>query len=425
MYMKKYLLETIKYALRSYPIIFPYVKKIRKMYEMDAQELSKRNEEQFLKIFRNAYNKSPFYRYFYQNAGIKEEDIKGIDDIYKLPILTKDMVRKYADDILIAPKWTVHAARTSGTTGTPLCIYENWKSIWISHAYTYYTRKLNGFTYGERLVSLRGHLDKNTTHLKVHLSNTLYLSSYNINKQTIQEYYNRIKKFNPRAIEGYPSSLFSLALFLKDANLKLQIPITFTSSETLLDTQRTLIEEQLGTQIYDHYGMTEHTIHLNESHDHKGYYEAPGYSINEYVDDGEISTSLINEAFPLIRYKTNDIMELLDIKTGHPQNIIKRIIGRVDEYVICKDGTMVTRIDFIEGGKHIKACQWIQRKIGELEILIVPDSGFTDKDLNYVIQETIKKVGTDNMDITTKTVEYKDLIYTSRGKFKLIVNLNK
>ena len=72
--------------------------------------------------------------------------------------------------------------------------------------------------------------------------------------------------FRPIAIEGYPSSLYSLALFLKDAELELNIPITFTSSETLLDYQRDLIEERLGTEIHDRYGMTERTIFLVESH---------------------------------------------------------------------------------------------------------------------------------------------------------------
>ena len=95
--------------------------------------------------------------------------------------------------------------------------------------------------------------------------------------------------------------------------MKLDIPVAFTSSETLLGYQRALIEKQLGTEIYDNYGMTERTIYLKEANNHQGYYELPGYSINEYLKDGEICTSLINEAFPLIRYRSNDIIELAEL----------------------------------------------------------------------------------------------------------------
>lgn len=532
MNIKKYLFETIKYALRSYPIIRPYIKEVDRLYTMNAEELKQRNEKRFLEIFRRAYDKSPFYHKLYTEEGIRKEDITCLEDIKKLPVITKDMVKKHADEMLTIPRWQVIRANTSGTTGTPLKIYESWPSIWWTQAYTYCSRKRDGFTYGQPLVSLRGHLNRNQTSLKIHLSNTLFLSSYNINSNTVEQYYKKIVMFQPVAIEGYPSSLYSLALFLKDAELELNIPITFTSSETLLDYQRDLIEERLGTEIYDRYSMTERTIFLVESHNHAGYYEAPGFSINEYIDDGEICTSLINDAFPMIRYRSNDIMEIEEATDENPQivvkrvngrkedylhckdgsrimrldfifkgvkhvkmsqlvqdkegvlsvrvvpekdftdddrnrieqniiarigagnidfrieliteneiqltprgkykviinlmnvnqgGVIKRILGRKDDYVICKDGSLVTRIDFIESGQHIKACQWVQEEKGEVIVYIVPDENFTEADARFVKNETLKRVGFDNMEVSTKIVAIEDLIYTQRGKFKLIV----
>ena len=341
-----------------------------------------------------------------------------------------------------------------------------------------------------------------------------------------------IIQHQPVAIEGYPSSLYTLALCMKEAGLKLHIPVAFTSSETLLDYQRHLIEMQLGTEIYDNYGMTEQTIYLQEAFNHQGYYELPGYSINEYLEDGEICTSLTNEAFPLIRYRSNDVIEIAELNTDSPQIIVKsiegrkedflickdgsrvkrlgfifkgvnhvkygqlvqenngflnvnivpdqgftkldektvvnnvlerigkgnvdfkinlvkeadlvytkrgkfkflihlssivggvilRVVGRVDDFLICKDGSRVTRVDFVEDGENIKACQWIQKEKGKLLILIIPDDGFTDKDKEFVVDETIKRVGENNMDIEVKLAELTDLRLSKRGKFRLIVN---
>lgn len=103
--------------------------------------------------------------------------------------------------------------------------------------------------------------------------------------------------------------------------------------------------------------------------------------------------------------------------------VIKKILGRADDFVICKDGSIVTRIDFVEGGKHIKACQWVQREKGKLFVYVVPDVGFTEQDKKYVLAETQKRVGLGNMDINVQVVALDQLIYSRRGKFKLIVNL--
>lgn len=419
MNIKKYLYETAKYALRSYPIIYPYIREVERLYAMTPEQLRMRNERRFLEIFRRAYDKSPFYHKFYTEAGIKKEDITCLADIWKLPILTKDMVKQHADEMLTVPHWMVIGANTSGTTGTPLRIYESWPAIWLKHAYLYCSRKNYGFRMGQRIVSLRGHLDKQISCIKVHVSNTLYLSSYNINKATVRQYYEQIMEFKPIAIEGYPSSLYSLALFLRDEGLSLNIPVTFTSSETLFAHQRELIESRLGTEIFDLYGMTESTISLEESIQHDGYYERPGFSINEYLEDGEICTSLISSAFPMIRYRSDDIFELAG---SEEKMMIKSIVGRTDDYVICKDGSMVSRIDFIENGEHIKACQWLQEEEGKVTVLIVPDEGFTEKDSLLVYEETARRVGTDNMEITIRVVPFESLVYSCRGKFKLIVN---
>ena len=82
---------------------------------------------------------------------------------------------------------------------------------------------------------------------------------------------------------------------------------------------------------------------------------------------------------------------------------------------------MVTRIDFIEKGEHIKACQWVQNEKGKLMVCIVPDEGFTEKDRLFVQEETLKRVGYENMEVDIKLISMENLIFTMRGKYKLIV----
>lgn len=424
MNISKYLKETLKYALRSYPLIKKYVKEIEKMYAMSPLELQKRNEQKFIEIVRKAYDKSPFYNQLYCDAGIKKEDIKSIDDIKKLPIITKEDVKQHADDMVVCPRWKLLKNHTSGTTGTPLMVYEDWPSIWREQAYFYCYRKRCGYRYGQPIVSLRGNLGKADTDLKVHISNTLYLSSYNINDINAELYYKKIKAHNPVAIEGYPSSLFRLASLFRDKGIELNIPVTFTSSETLLDNQRFLIEKQFHTQIYDHYGTTERTIRLSEALDHSCYYEDPGYSINEYLEDGEVTTSLINQSFPLIRYRGNDIIETIKVDSNNEEHIIiKKIHGRDEDYIICKDGTYVKRLDFIfKKTSHVNAAQLIQNEKGNVIIKIVPDQGFNESDSQCIKESLWERVGKGNLIIDIELVSLNELTYTSSGKFKYIIN---
>ena len=190
--IKKYIIESLKYILRSQLFVNRYVKEIEALYQMSPNELRARNEKCFLELFNKAFDKSSFYRNLYSQSGIKKEDIRCLEDIIKLPIITKDMIKAHAEEIRIAPKWKLIKNHTSGTTGTPLMVYEDWPSIWREQAYFYCYRKRCGYIYGQPIVSLRGNLEKKDLYLKVHISNTLYLSSYNINPQTTELYYKQI-----------------------------------------------------------------------------------------------------------------------------------------------------------------------------------------------------------------------------------------
>ncbi|HIX75422.1 MAG TPA: phenylacetate--CoA ligase family protein, partial [Candidatus Parabacteroides intestinipullorum] len=273
--------------------------------------------------------------------------------------------------------------------------------------------------------SLRGKLTKRDMSLRVHISNTLYLSSYNIIPINAQFYYDQINKFQPFAIEGYPSSLYTLALILRDAGLKLSIPIAFTSSETLHNFQRSVIEEQFGTEIFDWYGMTEGCIALDETANHNGYYEIPGYSINEYREDGVLCTSLINDAFPLIRYRVNDIIEIMDVKSEkNQQNIVKSIEGRKEDYILCKDGSQIKRLDFLfKGISNVRFSQLVQDENDLLHVNIVPETGFSEADKKHVERNLLDRVGNGNLDFVIELINESQIQYGNRGKFKFIIKL--
>lgn len=425
---KKYIKESLKYLLRSSFFINKYVEEIDALYEMTPMELKMRNEKRFLEIFNKAFTSSAYYRNLCKSVGVTSiDDIKHIDDIVKLPILTKDILKKHGKELLTCKEKGLIKNHTSGTTGTPLTVYQDWKSVWREQAYFVCYRKRCGYNYGEPMVSLRGNLGRNDISLKVHVSNTLFLSSYNINENTAETYYQLIEKHHPKAIEGYPSSLYNLALVLRDKGLECHIPVAFTSSETLHDYQRNLIEKTFHTQIYDHYGTTERTIRLEESFEHDGYFEDPGYGIEEYHDDYVITTSLINDTFPLIRYKTNDrvVLKSNTILTHASEPMVKRVEGRSVSFIIGKDGTKYSdaALTFIFKETHgIRLAQFVQNEVGKIFLNVVPESNFSEKDKDEILKNIDQKIGKENIDVDFRLIDESQMQYTKKNKLALVIS---
>lgn len=423
--MKKYIKETIKYSLRSPLVIRKHIREVEALCAMTHDEMKAYKDKRFLEILHKAYNCSAFYRRFYDDAGVVISDIKGIEDIGKLPILTKDMIREHAVEMLTEPKWKMVKAKTSGTTGTPLQVFETWPSLWREQAYLYCYRKRCGFTMGrDTIISLRGHLSAHEQQLWVRASKTQYLSSYSINNSSTVEYHKIILKRQPKAIEGYPNTLFTLACNMEQHGLSCNIPLCFTSSECLLDYQRQKIEKIFNTKIFDWYGMTERTILLYELPDHSGYEEAPGYSIVEYYPDSIITTSLINSGFPLIRYKANDVIE--KDKNG---KIIK-ILGRASAHILGTDGTTYDSAGLtyvLHGDLPIKYAQFVQYPSGHIDFNVVPLPSFKSKEtLIQQLQRLIElKIDSSRIDMSINIVDESYIVYTQSGKFNFVVQKKK
>ena len=175
---------------------------------------------------------------------------------------------------------------------------------------------MHGYHLGDPVVSLRGTLNRNTFSYFDKSNNVLYLSSYHLKSERIDEYYKLIEEFKPKVIKAYPSSMHILSTELYKKGLKLDIPVAFTSSEVLHGFQKDIVERTLNTKIYDWYGNAEQTIALGQFEDEL-YREFPLYSHTEFENDHLITTSFINSAFPLIRYRVDDIVQMLHAQMEH------------------------------------------------------------------------------------------------------------
>jgi len=399
------------------------LKYLDRLNEMDSNKLLTLYNDSFLNLFKYVFKYSEFYKNLYLKYGFSNSNIKDISDLNKLPVINKTDVRNNIHSINNGMKLFKSIAYTSGTTGSPLNIYRSLINILTEQAYLRNYRSFFNFQLGNPLLSIRGSLDKNSLYRFNKISNILYISSHNINSNTIDFYLGLIKSFSPVAVEAFPSILYKFCVELKNKGYQYSIPTSFTSSETLYDFQRDLIESFLNTKIHDWYGNGERTICLAQDKQNK-YYPLPLYSINEFYPTHIVSTSLINNSFPLIRYQVDDIVILNT--TNFLKNIVSpdihSILGRVGVNIDLKDGSSVACIDHaFKGISYLEMAQVHQYSIdSSLEIKLVVLNGFDNYQLNVLKCKFSNMVGM-NTDFFITFCKLEDLTFSKGQKFSLVV----
>ena len=324
---------------------------------MSREDMKKLQSEKLVKQVRHVYENVPYYRDLMDKKGVKPEDIQGIDDLHKLPFLSKaDLRDAYPYGLLAKPlEDCVRIHSTSGTTGRRVVAFytQNDVDLWedcCARAITAAggTRKdVCQVAYGYGLFTGGAGLHGGSH--KVGCL-TLPMSSGNTDRQ-IQF----MMDLSATILCCTPSYAAYIGETLKEKGYKPEdIPLKagIFGAEPWTEEMRRGIEETLGIKAYDIYGLTESTgpgvafecseqtgMHINEDH---FYAEIIDPETGEVLPEGSkgelVFTSLDKEAFPLLRYRTRDICVLSRKKCSCGRTLVKmaKPMGRSDDMLIIR-----------------------------------------------------------------------------------------
>lgn len=406
-----------QHHLRFNPFFRAELNQVIEQKRWDHTRLQQHQNERFLRLFRRAVDRSSFYQQLYAEHGVNTASIQSVEDLPQLPVVTREHIRQHGQAMYIGHSWLKVAGRTSGSSGTPLTVYRDYRSTVREGAYLWAQRALVGFHPGMKVVSLRGNLDRRVRRRFDRHANCLYLSSFNLREENTDWYYQQIRQFAPYAILAYPSSVEILANLFQAKRLRLSVPYVFTSSEQVYEHQRAKVEAVFDTQIVDWYGNAERTIAL-EQRPGGNYYALPLYSVNEYQTDHVLTTGLTTTAFPLIRYRVDDVID------PHPNESyrVQAIQGRHDDVLRLPDGTRVGRI----GGVFLdvdglELAQIRQGANGQATINLVVNEAFTPQSVATIRSELRHRIG-DILPYEIAYVSPEDIVRTAAGKFKLVIS---
>src|SRR5438105_4027275 len=389
-------------------------------------------------IVESAARDVPYYREKYGPLGLDFEKLEFPDAVASLPFITKADVREGGKSLISEERRgpTLIPGNTSGTTGTPLKLYQDLPAINRENAFIWRQLTWAGLRRGDRRAWIRGDVIVPARQQKPpywrlnRAENMLMLSSFHLSESAAPAYFDSLTVFDPVVIQAYPSSIGFLASWMLSAGLRHRgrsLRGIVASSETLSDAQRREIERAFGCAVFNWYGQFERVAAIGTC-EHGRYHLMSDYSFVEMLpaEDGLfelVGTGFNNLSMPLIRYRCGDLVRPAPANErcscGRSFPLIERIIGRVDDSIKLSDGRSVGRLDHLfKGVEGILEAQIRQDRLDTIVMLVVPSPTFNERTRETLQSNACYRLG-DGIALEIQLVD--SIPRTRNGKFKGVV----
>lgn len=368
-------------------------------------------------LLRSAFDHSPWHADRLRAAGLDAAVRAGevtLADLARLPTMDKRDARENVERLV----WRgvpggVYKYTTGGSSGEPLIFYFGRERQAADAAGRLRARRWWGVEPGDREVYLWGApVELNKTDriktLRDRLVNQLLLNAFEMSPARMDDYLQAIERWNPKAIYGYASSLALLAAHAESRGTKPKLPalrVVSSTGEPLFPHQRELIEHVFGVPVSVEYGARDAGLMALESPDGV-LLQMSETHIVEVLDaagnpaeEGEaVITSLVSQAQPFIRYRTGDFVRLSGRADpgGRGLAVLDTVVGRQTDFIVAPDGRIMHALAVIyvlRAVPGVAQFKLIQHALDRIEVLVVPDTRWSDAARDAVLQGLQARLG--------------------------------
>jgi phenylacetate-CoA ligase len=403
--------------------------------------------ERFQRLISHAYHHVPYYKRILDEHSIKPNEIKSIDEITKIPLLSKKEVRSNIHFSLFSDnhvKKEMLRINTSGSTGEPFVCYADKFQLEMRFATTLRAAEMSGWKFGDKQLRL-WHQTLGMTRSQVlkekidaFFLRRKFIPAFEMTQESVNKLIKKIEKFKPTLIDGYAESLNFIASSNFD-KISWRPKAIVSSAQQLTEATRSKIENMFGVKVLDKYGSREFSgiaYQCKESNHH--HVQEESYIVEILVDGrqanpGEVGevviTDLNNFSVPLIRYRLGDLALAVaqdPCVCGRPHGLIGEITGRTQALVSCANGVWLPGTFFAHFFKDydfaIKHYQVFQKVHGAFEVRLVSTPMFNAEVEKRIIHELLQYAGKETL-IEVRVVEEIPLVKT--GKRTPVISLIK
>jgi len=405
-----------------------------------AERLRQTQTEKLRVLLRQAFLTVPFYRQFSKESGCKVEDLREIEDLKKLPVVTKDMIRNSKLENWIAdnaPRSTWRMNSTSGTTGKPFQFVMNDELVAMRYGRYLRANAWAGILPGKFCVRIWG---PKQWYVRTGIRLVLrikVLSAFEMTDKAMEGYVRFLRDHPVPGIEAYTSAAVTLARYiLRRGYDNLHVPLIATAGETLFPEHRKQIEAAFHGKVLSRYGCREFGLIAQECSAQKGLHINQESFIVEYLPGDQqwtdgiprgkvLITNLDNHTMPFIRYQLGDLASPIPgaCPCGRQLSMMDHPHGRVVDYLLTIEGKAVSvhffTLLFRGYTGEVREFQIRQKSPDEIRVLLVPYSTWTDAKALRLERDIRRHLGNR---VRLKIEPVDDIPLDPGGKRKILVN---
>lgn len=351
-------------AYKGQANILRHLRDYDRLWRTGRAELQELQHRRLSEILRHTAATSAFYRECWQKHGVDLKVIMSIADLARLPLIRKTDLNANMERVLSTGfvRSELTESSTGGSTGQPLTFFRDAEVTAMRRAQDYFFNSKIGVYPGTKRAWVWGSpLDvAQLNRIKARLANLLtdraiHFYAFDSSRMEKLDFLRLLNKYQPRLIIAYPNMLAALAELARSENMAMtSVPYCAVTAEPLYPWQRELFREVFATTTCERYGAREFGTLASEIDDGHGMVVfEPNYLLEVIDAEGRVLpegsfgelvlTDLCNRAFPLIRYRTGDMVRISTSGAGS-ESQWRRLLevgGRIVDLLRRPDGELI------------------------------------------------------------------------------------
>ncbi len=364
-----------------------------------AEQIELHQIERLRSFLIRAGKKVPYYRRLFNDLRFDPEALGSLQDMERLPFLTKDVIRKNLEE-LKAKGARLSLFNTGGSTGEPLQFFIGKERVAHDVAAKWRVTRWWGVDIGDPEIVVWGSpielgVQDRVRELRDRVLRTQLLPAFEMSEKRLDQFVDRICETKPKMLFGYPSALSLIADHAAARGREVWgvgVQVAFVTAEQLFEHQKRTISGAFGCAVANGYGGRDLGFVAHECPD-GGLHVTAEDILVEIVDEqgravpkgekGEIVvTHFASGGFPFVRYRTGDVGTLSEwlCPCGRGLPILEAVHGRTTDFIVAEDGTIMHALAVIYAVRDVpgvKNFKVLQEDRSHTRVFLIPENGFS------------------------------------------------
>lgn len=384
----------------------------------------------------------PYYRDLFAKHAFDPSGVRGIDDLRRLPLLTKADIRSNINELKHSQARGLARFGTGGSSGAPLIFFIGSERVSHDVAAKWRATRWWGVDIGDPEIVVWGSpielgAQDIVRRVRDRLMRTDLLPAFEMSEAKLDGFVATIRQRRPKMLFGYPSALTHIARHAEQRGVlmtDLGIRVAFVTSERLYDDQRATISRVFGCSVANGYGgrdagfiaheCTSGGMHITAEDIIVEVVDSGGQPVPDGTPGEIVVTHLATRDFPFLRYPTGDVAvrDATLCACGRGLPVLRDIQGRTTDFVVTADGAVMhglALIYIVRDLPGVESFKVIQESRQRTVVLLVVDPSFDPAHGGGIVSGFKRRLG-DSVDVQVRYVAH--IEPEKSGKFRYIVS---